>query len=70
MADKNEDALAGKHPDMGIHGIEGQNNEGHVKGSKQSEFNEHAAQERQKSEDDNELNRKDARDDAKDPGRV
>jgi hypothetical protein len=70
MADKNEGALAGKHPDMGIHGIEGQDNEGHVKGSKQGEFNERAAQEAQKREDENELNRTDARDAARDPGRV
>jgi hypothetical protein len=55
---------------MGIETAEGQDNEGHVKGSKQSEFNERAAQERQKHEDDNELNRKDARGDASDPGRV
>jgi hypothetical protein len=70
MTDKNEGALAGKHPDMGIHGIEGQDNEGHVKGSKQSEFNERSAQEWQKKEDDAELNRTDARGGAKDPGRV
>ena len=70
MADKNEDALAGKHRDMGIKTVEGQDNEGHVKGSKQSEFNERSAQEWQKKEDENELNRTDARDGARDPGRV
>ena len=70
MADKKEEQLAGKQRDMGMKTIEGQDNEGHVKGSKQSEFNEHSAQEWQKKEDENELNRTDAREGAKDPGRV
>lgn len=70
MAEKKEGGLAGKHRDMGIKTIEGQDNEGHIRGSKQSEFNERSAQERQKQEDNNELNRKDARDDMHDAGRV
>lgn len=63
MADKREGDLAGKHRDMGIKTIEGQDNEGHVTGSQQASFNERKTQERQKEEDNNELNRKDARDD-------
>ena len=70
MAEKRENELAGKHRDMGIKTIEGQDNEGHVRGSKQSEFNERKTQDRQKQEDKNELNRKDARDDMHDVGRV
>ena len=70
MADKREGELAGKNQDMGIKTIEGQDNEGHVNGSKQSEFNERSAQEWQKKEDENELNRTDAREAANDPGRV
>ena len=59
--DKKENELAGKHRDMGIKTIEGQDHEGHVKGSKQSEFNERSAQESEQN-DDAELNKKDARD--------
>ena len=70
MADKKEEQLAGKNRDMGIKTIEGQDNEGHVNGSKQSAFNEQSTQEWQQKEDENELNRTDARGDAKDPGRV
>lgn len=62
MADKREGELAGKHRDMGIKTADGQDSEGHISGSNQSKFNERAAQERQKEEDDNELNRTDARD--------
>jgi hypothetical protein len=70
MVEKREGELAGKHRDIGIKTIEGQDNEGHVRGSKQSEFNERRTQDLQKKEDDNELNRKDARDDTYDIGRV
>jgi hypothetical protein len=59
MADKNEGKLAGKHRDMGIKTIEGQDNEGHIHGSQQSSFDEQRTQERQKEEDNNELNSKD-----------
>ncbi len=70
MANKREGELAGKNRDLGIKTIEGQDNEGHIKGSKQSAFNERSAQERQQEEDDNGLNRKDARDNARDAGQV
>ncbi len=70
MATKREGDLAGKHRDMGIKTIEGQDNEGHVKGSQQANFNERSAQERQQEEDNNELNRKDARDDMRDSGNI
>jgi hypothetical protein len=70
MAEKREGELAGKHRDMGIKTIEGQDNEGHVRGSKQSEFNERSTQDMQKKEDQSELNRKDARDDMHDAGQV
>jgi len=62
MANKREDELAGKHADMGIKTIEQQDNEGHIKGSKQAEFNERSVQENQRKENDNDLNRTDARD--------
>lgn len=62
MADKREGELAGKNRDMGIKTIEGQDSEGHIAGSNQSGFNERSAQDHQKKEDDNELNRTDARD--------
>ena len=70
MADKREDQLAGKHRDMGIKTVEGQDNEGHVAGSNLSNFDEEHAQERQKTEDDNELNGKDARDEVHPPGHL
>ena len=38
-----------------------QDNEGHMKGSNLSTFNEQQAQERQQKEDDSELNKEDAR---------
>ena len=47
--------------DMGIKTHEGQDNEGHIRGSKQEAFSERSAQEHQRHEDDNELNREDAR---------
>jgi hypothetical protein len=60
--DKNtESTEAGKHRDMGIKTVEGQDHEGHIKGSKQEEFNERSAQDYQQNEDDNELNKTDAR---------
>ena len=62
MANKREDELAGKHRDMGIKTIEGQDNEGHIKGSNQSAFNERSTPERRVQEDMSELNEKDARD--------
>lgn len=47
--------------DMGIKTYEGQDNEGHLHGSNQQAFSERKAQEHQRREDDNELNKKDAR---------
>ncbi|HVG14144.1 MAG TPA: hypothetical protein VM935_04255 [Chitinophagaceae bacterium] len=70
MADKREGDLAGKDDGIGIKTIEQQDHEGHVKGSKQAEFNERSAQEQQLREDDNELNKKDARDDMHNTGGV
>lgn len=64
MSNKKEDELAGKQRDMGIKTIEGQDNEGHLPGSNQSTFNERSAQEHERN-DDNELNRTDARGDVK-----
>ena len=62
MDRKTESSEAGKHRDIGIKTVAGQDSEGHVKGSKQAEFNEQNAQENQRREDETELNRKDARD--------
>jgi hypothetical protein len=70
MTDKREDQLAGKHRDMGIKTVEQQDSEGHVIGSKQAEFNERSSQQQQAREDENELNRKDARDDMHNTGGV
>lgn len=53
--------MAGQLPDMGIKTVHGMDDEGHLPGSNQSTFNERSAQEHQKEEDRNELNRKDAR---------
>jgi hypothetical protein len=64
---KNEDSLAGKQRDMGIKTVEGQDNEGHLKGSKKSAFNERSMQEHERR-DENELNHLDAREDAKGTG--
>ena len=61
MERKTESTEAGKNRDMGIKTVAGQDSEGHVKGSKQSEFNEQSAQENQRREDESELNRKDSR---------
>lgn len=47
--------------DMGMRSYEGQDNEGHLSGSNQRHFNERRAQEAQRKEDRNELNRQDAR---------
>lgn len=66
-SNKNEGSLAGKHRDMGIKTVEGQDNEGHLKGSKKSAFNERNMQEHERM-DDNELNHLDAREDAKGTG--
>jgi hypothetical protein len=70
MANKREGELAGKQREVGIKTIEQQDSEGHIKGSKQAEFNERFAQEKQKQEDDNELNRKDDRSDMNESGNV
>jgi hypothetical protein len=61
MADKTESTEAGKHRDMGIKTVQGQDNEGHINGSKQAEFNERSAQEAQSHEDENPLNKTDTR---------
>lgn len=53
--------MAGRLPDMGIKTVQGMDSEGHLRGSKQSEFDERSAQQHQKEEDNNELNQKDAR---------
>jgi hypothetical protein len=55
-----EGDMAGQLPDMGIKTVQGMDNEGHLKGSHQSTFNERSAQEHEKN-DDNELNKTDAR---------
>ena len=60
---KREGDLAGKHPDMGIKTADGQDNEGHLKGSKKSAFNERSMQEHER-QDDTELNHLDAREEA------
>ena len=46
---------------MGLKTYKGQDNEGYIHGSKQEGFNERRAQERQRQEDRNELNRADVR---------
>ena len=60
-AEKRESTEAGKHRDMGIKTVQGQDNEGHILGSKQAEFNERQNQAEQQREDDAPLNREDAR---------
>ncbi|RYZ23322.1 MAG: hypothetical protein EOO16_05400 [Chitinophagaceae bacterium] len=62
----NEGREAGKHRDMGIKTVAGQDHEGHVRGSKQSEFNEQSAQERQRHEDEADLNQRDVRKEGRD----
>jgi len=62
MERKTEGSEAGKHRDIGIKTVAGQDSEGHVEGSKQGEFNEKNAQQNQRREDESELNRTDARD--------
>ena len=62
MERKTEGTEAGKHRDIGIKTAAGQDNEGHIEESKQSEFNEKNAQQNQRREDESELNRTDARD--------
>ena len=61
MDKKTESTEAGKNNDMGIKTAQGQDSEGHFPGSKQAEFNEQKMQERQRQEDENELNRTDVR---------
>jgi hypothetical protein len=61
MDKKTESTEAGKNMNMGIKTVSGQDHEGHLPGSNQSTFNEQKAQEYQKREDDNELNKTDAR---------
>jgi hypothetical protein len=56
----NEGSEAGKHSDMGIKTVEGMDHEGHLHGSNQSTFNERRTQEHERN-DDNELNKTDAR---------
>lgn len=55
---------------MGIKTIEGQDNEGKLLGTRQQKEGEPTAKELRKHEDESELNQKDAREDARDPGRV
>jgi hypothetical protein len=43
MVEKNEGALAGKYPDMGIKTIEGQDNEGKLLGTRQAKEGEPTA---------------------------
>jgi hypothetical protein len=62
MERKTESTEAGKNQDMGIKTSKGQDHEGHIKGSKQAEFNEQNAQANQQREDEADLNRRDARD--------
>ena len=57
---REESDVAGKRPDIGIKTLQGMDNEGHLKGSNQSAFNECSAQEHQRS-DHNELNQTDNR---------
>ena len=61
MDKKTESSEAGKHRDMGIKTASGQDHEGHLPGSNQASFDEQRTQERQQQEDDNELNKTDAR---------
>ena len=56
----NEGDLAGQVPNMGIKTVQGMDHEGHIHGSKQSEFDERSTQEHEKN-DDSELNKTDAR---------
>lgn len=56
----NESDMAGQIPDMGIKTVQGMDSEGHLHGSNQQSFNERRAQEHEKN-DDNELNKTDAR---------
>ncbi|HEY0040659.1 MAG TPA: hypothetical protein VGB71_08355 [Flavisolibacter sp.] len=65
MDKKTESTEAGKHADMGIKTVSGQDSEGHFPGSKQAEFSEQRAQEDQTHEDENELNQTDARETAR-----
>ena len=69
MANKKEGELAGKHRDMGIKTIEGQDNEGQIN-RKQSGFNERTTHDLRKKEDESELNRLDDRDEIHDAGTV
>jgi len=64
METKRESTEAGKHRDMSIKTVQGQDNEGHLHGSNQSQFNEQRMQEVQQREDENELNKKDDREEA------
>ena len=61
MEKKTEGTEAGRTPGIGIKTVQGQDSEGHIRGSKQEEFSERRAQEDQKNEDDAELNQTDAR---------
>ena len=65
MVEKREGDLAGRHHDMGIKTIEGQDTEGHVKGGKQSESVDRTKEWRAQ-EDDSKFNKKDARQEGRD----
>ena len=45
-----ESEVAGQHPDRAIKSDQGMDHEGHLKGSRQSAFNESSAQEHQRSD--------------------
>lgn len=62
MEKKTESTEAGKHRNIGIKTVAGQDSEGHIKGSNQEAFSEQRAQDYQKKEDEAELNKTDARD--------
>lgn len=59
MEERRESTETGKHRDMDIKTVKGQDNEGRIKGSKQAKFNEQRAQEAQRREYENPLNRTD-----------
>lgn len=60
-ARKREATEAGKYRYMVINAVKGQDSKGQVNGRKQSAFNERKAQEAQSYEEENPLNRTDAR---------
>ncbi|GAA4336946.1 hypothetical protein [Flaviaesturariibacter amylovorans] len=62
----NEGAEAGRHRDMGIKTVAGQDSEGHIRGSKQSEFNERSAQQRERRQEAEDGGRTDIREEGTD----